>query len=77
MNANEGPNWNPCKGKFVSERLKSISFDPPTRIRASGISGWVQTHPADEALCVACGGTLDQMFVTAVYGAEALIECRR
>ena len=57
--------------KFVSERLKSISFDPPTRIRASGISGWVQTRPSDEALCVACGGTLDQMFVTAVYGADA------
>lgn len=58
--------------EYVGEYLHSISFTPPQLLteQQQGFSGWVQSRPEEDALCLGYQQDGQEIWVTAIYGAD-------
>ena len=57
--------------QYVGEYLESIRFKPPKKFSGKALSGWVQTRPADPAMCLGYRRSSDTLLVAAEYGKTA------
>ena len=56
---------------YVGDHLRSISFEPPEPFQEAGLTGWVQTRPADPPVCVGYMQRGTQLCLAAECGSDS------